>query len=103
MKPSKKYTYDADWIKENISDLNCRISSSLIIKCECGAESLEIKKEDDMFEVSLWRLGRVPLMSIKERIRWCWHILRNGYPWTDSIILTNKNAKMISDYIDSNL
>jgi hypothetical protein len=98
----KEKPFNKIWIKENVYTLKDNIPS-LIIKCECGAESLEIKKEDDMFEVSLWRLGRVPLMSIKERIRWCWHILRNGYPWTDSIILTNKNAKMISDYIDSNL
>jgi len=49
------------------------------------------------FNVSIWKYDRP--FSIKERLRWCYHILKTGNPWADHTILTTENAQRVANFI----
>ena len=79
---------------------------SLMVKCECSSESLEVQywPEDKQFYVTSWQQGFIHRpFSWRERIKWMWHILKTGNPWGDMIILSPTKAKEISDFINKNL
>ena len=83
---------------------------SKFFKCQCGSEAIEIEVDDavkvqsfppEMY-ISLWSYGSFSrVMSFKERLRWIWHILRTGMPWTDSITFDYKKAKEFRDAYNS--
>ena len=71
-----------------------------VFLCECGSEGLVIEpdEEDKQIYVSLYdRMYQTASKSIFERLRWCWHVLRTGEPWTDSIILDYETANRLAD------
>lgn len=83
---------------------------SHFIKCTCTCQQLECevydyKDGDSGVNFSIWSRGRdgKKLHSWKERIRWCWQILRTGMPWADDIIATNKDARELAVFILQNL
>jgi hypothetical protein len=80
----------------------------LFIKCDCGSEMFEIRYSiwesefvvDRNFNLTMWYMGKSHPMTFKERLRWCWRILRTGDPWGDGIIVSENTAKKISEYIN---
>jgi hypothetical protein len=70
---------------------------------------LEVEKyEDDDtengFNFSIWNLScPTKKLSFKEKIRWILHIIFKGELWSDSIIVTEENAKSISEFINTNI
>jgi hypothetical protein len=79
-------------------------SDSIFLKCQCGGCSLlEMNcdnEESQQFNVSIWKSHPgTRILSIKERIRWCWHILFKGNPWADHTILSKKDALKLSSFI----
>ena len=70
------------------------------ITCECSTHALQVEyvKEDQNYNLCIWQYGHygsVP-MSWKERLRWCWRVLKTGNPWADSIILSKeKRDKLV--------
>lgn len=92
-------------MKSNNQDFN-----SIFEKCACSAHTLEIQKYcyeteyDEGFYISIWHLGRGSNnMCWRERLRWVWRIICTGNPWADSVILSNKQAKKLADYINKHL
>jgi hypothetical protein len=81
----------------------------LFIKCECESEILEIQRyncgdNDRGFNVAMWTHGKSSnKMCWRERLRWCWKILRTGDPWNDYAIVSDKNAMKISEYIQKTI
>ena len=82
----------------------------LFVKCQCGSEAFEIRRydyrdgdlesEDYGFYLSFWKYGRGKhSLGWRERLRWCWRILRSGDPWADSIIASDEDTMKISEYI----
>jgi len=72
--------------------------NNIVIKCECCSEALEIEydSEMDQIELSMWYYSMCNgTLSWKERIRWCYHILKTGNPWCDHIILNHKKMNDI--------
>jgi hypothetical protein len=72
--------------------------------CDGGCEIFEIHRFSgdaySNFEFSMWK----PMCSdrplgFKERLRWCWNILRTGIPWSDAIIISDTKAKKIANFI----
>jgi len=76
---------------------------SIMVKCECSAEALEVTYWSDMhpddFLFAFWQQGFNRPMCWRERIRWCWNVIKTGNPWADSIIVTNENALKIAEFI----
>jgi hypothetical protein len=73
----------------------------LFADCCCGSEMFEIRRSMENFDLSIWNRGMSSRpLCWKERLRWCWRILRTGDPWADSIIVSDENAMKISNYIN---
>lgn len=75
-----------------------------LFNCACGNEALSISSFDGLIEISIWekRPERMPF-NFKNRLRWCWHILKTGCPWNDSIILDKKEAKRFLKHFSQQL
>jgi hypothetical protein len=82
---------------------------SHFVKCNCGCQILEVerydyKDGDEGFNFVVWDRGRQgKRLRFKERIRWCWNILKTGSPWADDIIATNKDARGLAEFLIQNL
>lgn len=64
--------------------------------CACGGEGITLQKWDnDEVYLAIWNQGYRSPLSLKEKIRWMWHILVTGKPWADEIILDNKIASQL--------
>lgn len=82
---------------------------SLFIKCDCYGHLLEIQKfqyEDNPLQsglyITIWNFDQSNRpMTWKERLRWCWYILRAGDPWADHIIVSKEKIQQISEYINT--
>lgn len=76
--------------------------------CLCGTHSLQIEYDDEgyssngEFNVAIWKYGRgSEKLTLKEKIRWMWRILRTGNPWADSVVLTKKDANKLSEFLSA--
>lgn len=83
----------------------------LYIKCDCGGDLLELERyveespSDRGFQIAFWdygQWGRAP-MSWKQRIRWCWNVLKTGCPWSDMVMINDEKALEISNFILKNI
>ena len=74
--------------------------------CECGGESIVISYdyEDEtttdsnmVIDLAFFKQGfdSKGFLSWKERIRWCWEIIRRGTVWCDMVVLSQSTAKML--------
>jgi len=73
----------------------------LLTLCSCYSEGIAFEYDDDCeLYAALWWQGieRAPLRW-RDRIRWCWRIFRTGLPWTDSVILGEKEAVAIKEFL----
>lgn len=80
-------------------------TNSLFLKCQCQSEAVEIEYDDidKCYNISIWKLGLYRCsMTFKERIRWCWHILTTGKPWSDFIMLSPEQMKQLTDFYHIN-
>ena len=82
---------------------------SMFLKCDCSSHTLEIErfnygKHDRGFNISSWILQRNSTkLPWRQRFRWIIQILTTGELWSDNIVLSDKNAIKLSDYIKNSL
>ena len=70
--------------------------------CACGSESvvLEKFKNEDEIYLSLFSRGlNIKRYGLKSRIRHIWQILTKGFPYTDEVVLSKKDAFCLSKYL----
>jgi hypothetical protein len=84
------------------------MSDNFLTKCDCGSEMLEFEKfcingEPVNYQVSMWYRGKRSVMSLKERLRWCWRILTTGEPWCDEVCLSEEEIKQLKRWIGYNI
>ena len=76
----------------------------LFLKCQCSCSSLQIQKDplgDKEYWVSIWLRGYDhKIYSFKERLRWCWHILKTGLPLADDVILTYESIEELKKFLN---
>lgn len=75
---------------------------SKFLICDCYEHGLLVERYGDEEEVciSLFERGlNGRILSFTERLRWCWHILRYGSPWSDFIILNVENQKQLKKFL----
>lgn len=63
------------------------------IKCDCSSELISLEKwenEDEIY-LSIWTRGYRDnnKLTLFERFRWCWNILRKGRPFGDCVIINS--------------
>lgn len=73
---------------------------SLLIKCDCHTEALEIScdKRYKVFDICLWNQGH-PSWGWGYRLKHIWKILRSGQPYGDCVILSEHKAKQLTKFI----
>jgi hypothetical protein len=84
-------------------------TNNTYIKCDCGGDLLEIERykddpQDKGFYIAFWSHGHwshAP-MSWKERIRWCWKVLKTGCPWNDMVVIDDEKALDIATFLLKN-
>lgn len=88
------------------------MDKDLFLKCNCSTHAIQLQdldwnigKDDNAphdFAIAFWKMGRdgeVP-MSFKERLRWCWNILKTGNPWADEVLLRVDDVKKLRQFAD---
>lgn len=72
---------------------------SRFLKCTDGMEALEFQLDTEIPEaplvyVSMWKFGNdVRPLTLWNRLRWIWRIIRTGNPWTDQLVLSHADFK----------
>ena len=76
--------------------------NELHLTCSCHTHELHFEKDHDMdvWYISFWQRGYVEQTSWKYRLRYIWHILKNGRPYGDEVVLEKKDLEELKDYID---
>ena len=64
-------------------------------------ERYDYRDGDEGYNFVIWARGRdgKKIYGWREKIRWCWNILKTGSPWADDIIATNKDARGLAEFI----
>jgi len=75
------------------------------IVCDCYSHALLLEKDDDAdsLYISMFERGfDGKKMSIRDRLRWAFHIIINGHPYTDMIILDTDKVKDLNNFLKKN-
>ena len=96
-----------------MADSDFKTYESVSVKCACYGHQFEIERYEENygdghvekgFNLVTWERGRDgKILCWRERWRWIWNILRTGQLWADDIIIDDKQAKQIADYINKHL
>lgn len=90
-------------------------TKSKFVKCSCCCSGLLVEVETDYYDlpaaepdttlnISLFqRCGYDEKLSWSRRIRFLWHILRTGRPWSDHVIVKKEEAIELADWLRKNL
>lgn len=73
-----------------------------VFHCDCGEELLVVtqdKEWPDNIEMAVWLRGRSYTLTWKDRIRYCWQIIRYGRPYNDQIILSRYKARKFAEQL----
>lgn len=86
------------------------VFKSHFIRCSCSGHILEAEvynyqDGDQGVNFSIWERGRdgKKIRSWREKLRWCWCILKTGCPWADDIIATNQEARGLAEFLLQNV
>ncbi len=79
--------------------------SSLMLKCSCSCEMLEIQKDTDIHSESLYFLSMFKnaygwKYTFTQRLRHIWQIITKGHPYTDSMVLTKEHMLTLKNWIE---
>ena len=69
--------------------------------CDCGVDGVVLEFDEEIPEIWMcfWTRGLNPgnRFTLREKLRWIWHILRKGCPWTDEVGLNKEHAKELGE------
>ena len=71
-------------------------------ECECSAEIISISKwrGDPEIFISMYSIGAGGYRpNWRYRIKYIWHIIKHGHPYTDSIVLSAEEAGRLSELL----
>jgi len=72
------------------------------IMCDCHSHALVVERfDDEEVYIALFERGlNGRKLSFRERIKWCWQILRHGNPWNDLIVLNKEKQKELAEFLN---
>jgi hypothetical protein len=79
--------------------------NELHLSCSCHSHELHVEKdhEDDMWYISFWQRGYITETPWKYRLKCIWHILKNGTPYGDEVILEKKDMLELKEYLEEQI
>jgi len=80
----------------------------LFLKCDCHSEGIEVQyfkedKSDKGFYINYWKYGitgRYSELSIIDKLKNAWKILRYGTLHGDQVMLSMKDSKLLKEYLE---
>jgi hypothetical protein len=75
---------------------------SKAVRCSCFSEAVFVEPDQEvgLVYISIMEHYGTGSRSVWDRIRWCWHMLREGRPYGDQMCLDRKRAKALVDLIN---
>lgn len=75
------------------------------INCDCGLHAISIESDKDIKElfICMWQQGKYQVRNLRERIRFIYYTLKQGYPWSDQICLSLEESKNLRDILDKHI
>jgi len=70
--------------------------------CSCGGEFIAIVKDsdDNLIDLGFFSFGSCDFsLPFREKLRWCWHILRKGRPYSDMVTMFPDEARKMGEYL----
>jgi hypothetical protein len=66
--------------------------------CECRSEVLRLEIEEDKISLDVFlSIYRQRIIGLKDKLRYCWQVLRWGEPFGDDMILDNQELIKLSE------
>jgi hypothetical protein len=68
-------------------------------ECSCHTEGIFLSEEcEGTVSLAFFRNGfKGRILNLRDRIRFCWQILRTGIPYADEVMLYQENAKKLGE------
>lgn len=78
-------------------------TKTLFCLCDCQNETLIIEYDHElkMADLAIYKLYSKKNLGIWDRIRYSFHILITGKPYSDQMVLTQKHLKEIKNFCSS--
>lgn len=75
------------------------------INCDCGLHAISIESDKDIQEIfiCMWQQGKYQVRTLKEKIRFIYYTLKQGYPWADQICLNLEESKKLRDILTKHI
>jgi hypothetical protein len=80
-----------------------------VFPCDCGTEGVVLAVVEDeelpdhFINMAFWecgsKLGGGDSLTHWERIKYAWHILRGGSPWTSMVCMNKATARNLANHI----
>jgi hypothetical protein len=70
--------------------------------CDCYSHGLLVEKDDETNSMLINCFERGfdgRKMSMFERLKWCFYIIKNGHPYTDMIVLNESKSLDLAKFI----
>jgi hypothetical protein len=70
--------------------------------CECSSHALSVTKfeDEDEFYFSIWHEAALERLSLLQRIRYIWKILKSGSPYGDQLILSSEKIESLINFLN---
>jgi len=72
---------------------------AITIRCGCGQEELRFEVDRDLgITAAMWH--RVRESSLAQRLRWCWELLREGFPYGNGwLFISPQDARRLAAWL----
>lgn len=75
--------------------------SEICMNCECGNEVLFVNAIEDEFEICIFSKSKSKSKYKSGRFKHIMKIIKDGTPYSDQIIISQKDAKKLAKFINS--
>lgn len=78
-------------------------NKSEFFECACSGHAMNVMKFENEEEVyiSIWKRGTVDNMSMWQKLRNCWKVLRDGTPYEDEVVLNKETQTKLVKMLNS--
>lgn len=77
---------------------SCSISK-IFLDCDCGSEVMQVEKDPAFNEFFVSIYTRHPQMTLWNKFRHIWQVLRTGEPFADQIIINEEEAQRLAEFL----
>ena len=81
------------------------MSEEIYLSCDCGSHVLHVVRDQDdtdiepYWYISFFSWGHRVGHNVRDKIRLIWHIVKEGHPYADDIILNNSEKKKLVEFL----